>query len=172
MSESIGSPQRRERALSEHAAARVAYAVAAVELSEYAAAVVPTSSDSLADPGEFITQAKQGRKLALILMMRAVLLERAKGRSWKQIAHSFGYTEEWVRAEYEPIEREWLAWLSGHDEPAETIAMAMLLPSHNVPRTEVEIRATAAMLDEWCRQRASVQDPEPGQRLVTDGLSG
>jgi hypothetical protein len=133
---------------------------------------VPTSSDSLADPGETITQAKQARKLALIVMMRAVLFERAKGRSWKQLAHSFGYTEDWVRGEYEPIEREWLAWLSGHNESTTTIAMAMLLPSHNVPRTEHEIRATAATLDEWCRQRSSVQDPKPGQRLVSDGLSG
>jgi hypothetical protein len=154
----------------------VAHALAARETSDYTAAVVPTSSDRLAEPGEFITQARQARKLALALLVRSVLLERALGRSWKQIAHAFGYTEEWVRAQYEPIEQEWLAKLSGEDPPhSGTIEMSVLL-SQNEPLTDDEIRKTAAMLDGWCVRRRDLDlppdDPGSGPRLVSDGLAG
>lgn len=167
-------PDDPDQPLSQHAAARVSYAMAAAEISDYAAAVVPTSSDRLAEPGEFITQARRARTMAMALLVRAVLLERALGHSWKQIAHSFGYAEEWVRATYEPVESEWLASLNGVPSTQyETIEMAsMMLPLRDVPVTEIEIRKTAAELDAWCERRRDQNTPSPTPRLVSDGLAG
>jgi hypothetical protein len=164
-------PPEAERPLSRHAAARLGYALASVEISDYTAAVVPTSNDKLADPGEFITQARRVRKMAMELLVRAVLLERALGHSWKQIAHAHGYSEKWVREKYEPIEQEWLALLDGAPpSEAGTIEMAYLMT--DVPLTDTEIRETAAELDAWCYRRRDENSPEPTLRLVSDGLAG
>jgi hypothetical protein len=166
-----------EKPLPRHAAARVTHARAAADISDYAAAVVPTSSDRLAQPGEFITQARQARKLALTLLVCAVLLERALGHSWKQIAHAFGYPEEQVRAQYEPVEQAWLSELRGVRPLLSEPVVEMSLFQHKMPVTDAEIRDTAAMLDEWCRRRQDLDyltagDNSPGPRLVSDGLAG
>lgn len=169
-----------ERPLPRHAAARVTHALAAREISDYTAAIVPTSSDRLAQPGEFITQARQARKLAMALLISAVLLERALGHSWKQIAHAFGYAEEWVQATYGPVEQAWLAKLRDEEpEIAGPIEMALLFPQDNAPLDEATIRETAASLDEWCRRRQDLgdyldatDDGGPAPRLVSDGLAG
>lgn len=160
-----------DRPLPRHAAARIGYALTAVEMSDYAAAVVPTSNDQLAVPGEFITQARRARQMAMEMLVRAVLLERMLGRSWEQIAHAQNQDAAWVRGQYEPIERDWLRKLSG-DEPAtpESIEMVHLL--HSVPITEAEIRQKAAELDAWCDQRRDQDSPKPTLRLVSDGLAG
>lgn len=160
-----------ERPLSRHAAARLGYALASVEISDYTAGVVPTSSDRLRPPGEFITQARRVRKMAMELLVRAVLLERALGHSWQQIAHAHGYTEQWVREQYEPVEQEWLAMLDG-GQPAETATIEMAHLLTDVPLTEAEIRETAAELDAWCDRRRDQNAPKPTLRLVSDGLAG
>jgi hypothetical protein len=162
-----------EQPLSTHAAERVAHAMAAAEVSDYTAAIVPTASDNLAQPGEFITQARQARKLALALLLRAVLLERALGHSWAQIAASYGYDEEWVRARYEPLEREWLTKVRGGHAPSiENIDTALLMmPLKDVPVSDHDIRAVAAQLDDWCERRREWDTfPDASTRPVTDGL--
>lgn len=159
-----------DKPLSRHAAARLGYALTAVEISDYTAAVVPTSSDQLV-PGEFITQARRARTMAMELLVRAVLLERALGHSWKQIAHAQNQPEEFVKEQYGPVEQEWLAQLNGGSpSEAETIEMAHLL--QDVPLTEQEIRETASKLDIWCDRRRDQNQPKPTLRLVSDGLAG
>lgn len=166
-------PDKSQKPLLQHAAARVAHARAAADLSDYSAAIVPTSSDRLAEPGEFITQARQARKLALAMLQRAVLLERALGHSWKQIAHAFGYTEQYVRDEYAPLEEEWLSWLRG-EKSADDSVTTRILNFNAKPISEVSIRRTAADLDAWCDQHRPMDhdSPAPGPRLVSDGLTG
>lgn len=160
-----------ERPLSQHAAARVGYALAAADISDYTAAVVPTSGDNLMLPGEFITQARRLRSMAMGMLVRAVLLERAQGHSWKQIAHAYGQTEEWVKGTYEPVELEWLEWLNGAPADGfETVEMAALIS--DVPTDEPEIRRTAARLDDWCARRRDSDVTPPNLRLVSDGLAG
>lgn len=168
MSEDEAPPEGR---LSKHAAARLGYALAAAEISDYAAAVVPTSGDERMLPGEAITQARRARTMAMEMLVRAVLLERAKGRSWKQIAHAHGYSEQWVRDQYEPVERDWLARLDGAP-PAEAESIEMVHLLQDVPVTEAEIREAAAKLDAWCDRRRDENDPNPTLRLVSDGLAG
>lgn len=161
-----------DRPPSQHASARLSYALAAADISDYAAAVVPTSGDKLATPGSFITQARRARTMALDLLVRAVMLERARGNSWKQIAHAYGQSEEWVKARYGPVEAEWLQLLNGGPvEDFETIDMATLIK--DLPISDDEIHDTAARLDEWCDQRRDRNTPtQPALRLVSDGLAG
>ena len=161
---------RQERPLTEHAAARLGYALAASGISDYTAAVVPTTGDNLATPGEFITQARRARAMAMDLLVRAVLLERARGHSWKQIAHAYGQPEEWVKSTYEPVEREWLMWLQGDSiDSFETIEMPAI--ARDVPASKEDIIRTAERLDEWCDRRQDQAAP-PNLRLVSDGLAG
>lgn len=167
------APADPDKPLPQHAAARVSYAKAAAEISDYAAAVVPTSSDNLAEPGEFITQARRARTMAMALLVIAVLLERALGRSWKQIAHAYGQSEQWVRATYAPVEAEWIDSLNGRAAAEyETVEMASLIAGlREIPVTDIEVRKAAAELDAWCERRRDQNMPSPTTRLVSDGLA-
>jgi hypothetical protein len=163
--------------LLDSAAARVAFSVMAREISDFAAAMVSTVGDSHARPGEFVTQVRQLRKMHVWMTIRTVILERARGSSWAELAAAMGYTEAWVRATYEPAEQRWLAILEGREVPEpQTISEALELPPNSVPVIEDDIRAAAAELDDWCRQRAaslvSIPSGEmaPPGRPVSEGI--
>lgn len=153
--------------LLESAAARVAFSLAAREISDFAAAMVSTFGDSHARPGEFVTQVRQLRKMHVYMMTRTILLERAKGVSWAELAASYRASEAWLRATYEPAERRWLAALRGEPLPEpETISEALELPPDDVPLEEEEIRKAAADLDEWCLHRADSIVTVPSEEVL------
>lgn len=164
------------RPLLSHAAARVALSIDARALSEFAAALVPATGDAYAQPGEFITQARQARKMTAHFITRAVLYERARGVSWAEIAAALGEDERWVRSRFEPAEEKWLRRVTSEEDAAESIDEALLLPPSKVPVRDADIRKEAELLDEWCiRQRALSSQPpvegmEPHPRPVTDGI--
>lgn len=157
---------------SQHAAARIGYSATAAEISDYTAALVPNSEDHLNVPGAFITQARRIRTLSMALLVRAVLLERSLGHSWKQIAHAHGYDEEWVKAQYEPVEREWLQALGLEDasEAYETVEMVALIK--DVPASQEEINELAQQLNDWCERRRDADAGPRTFRLVGDGMAG
>lgn len=163
---------RHHRPLVTHAAERVGFAITAAEISDYTAALVPATTDQLATPGENITLARQVRLLSLDLLTRAVLLERALGRSWLQIAAALGETEAYTRGRWEPVEEEW------HRDDKFTakrrhIDDMLLLPRRHVPVTDDEIRKAAEILDEWCiaRRDPDFRGPDDGlQQPVTEGI--
>jgi hypothetical protein len=160
--------------LLKHAAARVAFSMDAREMSDFAAALVPTGSDSYAQPGESIIQARQIRKLSAHFLTRAVLWERSRGVSWPEIAAAVGQSESWVRANWEPAEQRWLAYLTDDGEipPPQSIDEALHLPPGDVPTKDSDIRKAAELLDDWClRHNATSSLPidEPAHP-VTDGI--
>lgn len=157
------------------AAARVAFSDMAREISDFAAAMVSTNGDSHALPGEFVTQVRQLRKMHVYMMIRTVLLERARGASWPELAVAMGEDEAWVRGTYAPAERRWLAILDGRPLPdPKTLEEALELPPGNVPTNDEDIRKVAGELDDWCRRRAaaivSVPEERPPRRPVSEGI--
>lgn len=170
MTQSAHQRTRHDKPLIGHAAERVGFAITAAEVSDYTAAIVPATTDRLAEPGESITQARQVRRMALDLLARAVLLERAQGRSWSQIAAALGESEEYTRGRWVPVEEEWRR----DDKFAErrkTLDESLLLPRREVPTTEEAIRKAAAILDEWCVARRDPTIPTSAhQQPVTDGI--
>jgi hypothetical protein len=168
---SSDEPPAVENSLPQHAAARVGYSATAAEISDYTAALVPNSEDHLHVPGAFITQARRVRTLSMALLVRAVLLERSLGHSWKQIAHAHGYDEEWVVAQYGPVEQEWLQALNhGAASEYETVEMAGLIK--DVPESLEEINALAEELNAWCERRRDADADPRSFRLVGDGMTG
>ena len=160
-----------DRPLVPHAKERVAFSIAAREISDYTAALIPASTDRLAIPGESITQARQVRRLALDLLTMAVLLERIQGRSWPQIAASLGESEEYTRGRWMPVEEEWQRDDKFADR-RKTLEASLLLPRREVPVTEDAIRKAAEVLDQWCvsRQASAFPDADASQNPVTDGI--
>jgi hypothetical protein len=135
--------------------ARVYYGQAAAGASDYARALVPTRGEEHMRPGEFIQQARRFNLWAHEVMQSAVLLERAYGASWAQVAAAFGYTEDYVKARWEPIEQ---AWLDGSvAELAEGLTVESLVEP---PSTRGEALKIAEQLDQWVRQGAGGQCPE------------
>ena len=167
--------------LLDSAAARVAFSGTARQVSDFAAAMVSTTGDSHTHPGEFITQVRQLRKMQVYLTTRAILLERARGTSWPELAAATGISEGWLRANYEPAERRWLAILEGNPLPEpETLDEALELPPPDEPLGDMpvedeDVRKVAAELDDWCRHRAASivavpsEERTPG-RPVSEGI--
>jgi hypothetical protein len=163
------------RPLHRHAAERVALGLQAAQMSEFAAALIPTATDDHAVTGEFITQARQVRKFAQQLVVYAVLLERARGATWAQIAAAMNADEAWVRSTYAPAEHEWTrARLSSSPAaPPQTAEDALRVHLHNVPTDDAGIRKAAEVLDTWCREHGNAHSLPPtseNSRPVTDGI--
>lgn len=161
---------RHDRPLVEHAAERVGFAITAAEISDYTAALVPATTDHHAIPGESITQARQVRRMGLDLLTRAVLLERAQGCSWAQIAAALGESVEYTLGRWVPVEEEWRRDDKFSDR-RKTIDESLLLPRRAVPTDDAAIRKAAAVLDEWCVSRRDPTIPSSEvQQPVTDGI--
>lgn len=158
-----------------HAASRIAFGDNARDISDFAAALVPTFSDAYAHPGEFVTQARQLRKMTVFLMSWAVLLERDRGASWSEIAAACGQDETWVRARWQPAEIRWLAMRRGEVDPPENLEELLELPPGDLIIDEADIRKEAELLDAWCARRAAaadltVDDSPEARRPVSDGI--
>jgi hypothetical protein len=88
---------------------RVAFAEAAAQVSDYTRALVTEGiGEEDSRPGEYIVFARRARAHVNELVQRAVMLERARGASWEEIAAALGHPVEWVRDEYEPAYERWL----------------------------------------------------------------
>lgn len=159
-----------------HAAARIVFGDNARDISDFAAALVPTFSDAYAHPGEFVTQARQLRKMTVFLMTYSILLERDRGASWSEIAAACGQDETFVRGRWEPAENRWRAMLHGAplDAP-ETLEELLELPPVDLDLDEASIQKEAELLDAWCARRAAaanltVDDGPRARRPVSDGI--
>ena len=88
---------------------RVAFAEQAAQVSDYTRALVPEGiGEEDSRPGEYIVFARRARAHVNELLQRAVMLERARGASWEQIAAALGHPVDWVRETYEPAYERWL----------------------------------------------------------------
>lgn len=143
--------------------ARVYFGQAAAGASDYARALVPTHGEEHMRPGEFILQARRFALWSHEVTQSAVLLERANGATWAQIAAAFGYEEEFVKARWAPVERAWLEG-SSTSELAEGITVESLVEA---PTGRAEAIKLAEKLDAWVKQ---VAETEPNTRPVSDGL--
>jgi hypothetical protein len=94
--------------------ARLAYSVAARELSDRARSAVATRSDGHAHPGEFLQEALEVQSQTEWLLSRAIALERERGTSWAEIGERLEVSKQAALERYSELEHEWRAAL---DEP-------------------------------------------------------
>lgn len=131
------------------AAARVYYAQVAAATSDYARALVPVVGKDDMIPGSYIQQSRQLRKWALEVQAAAVLVERTRGATWRQIASAFGYETEWVRARWEHVVQ---AWYDNQPVEVDGLLIDWLIPP---PTNDAEARKAAEQIDLWCAQTGS-----------------
>lgn len=140
--------------------ARVYFGQAAAGASDYARALVPTIGESHARPGEYVQEARRLQVWVLEVMTAAVLVERANGASWAQVAAAFGYDEDFVRGRWAPVEQ---AWLDGENVQ---LGDELVIDSFiDAPTSHAEATKAAELLDMWVRR----ENPSHA-RPFTDGL--
>lgn len=142
-------PTLRAVTISETGRARVAFAVAASEASEYARRLVA----EVAEPqpfGELIRQVRLLRVADLTLLDRAVIVERLAGASWDSIAQALGLPrDETIRRHAETC---WL-WASAlPEEPATSGEFAVGTVD------DADLARTADAVDAWFARTAAPWD--------------
>jgi hypothetical protein len=115
---------------SRRALARLAFSVAAKELSDQARGSVSTRSDGYARPGDFLEEALALRAQVEWLLTRAVVLERERGTSWAEIGERLEASKQAAHERYNKLEDDRRSAL---DEPwapqgAGTDALVCQLP--------------------------------------------
>lgn len=132
-------------------------AVAARENADYARGLVGDISTPML-PGERIRAARRLRVLALTVLDRAVLIERAAGCSWEEIARALGLSVDETRARYEET---WQVWCA---EAAPAGVDARVQGEHGLGlRFDEDPQGTAEMLDAWYMRHAEPWDDAPSE---------
>jgi hypothetical protein len=147
------------------ARARVAYSVAAKELSNFARTAVQTSSDGYAQAGEFVQNAARMAGEAQHILELAVILEREKGTSWEDIGQALGITKQAAHERFSRVVERWRADLVEPWVPDRGGLLSLQLPDGaEDPWT------WARRLDEWVSRHREVTDPDPGELPVSGNL--
>lgn len=143
---------------------RVALSTAARDLSESAAALVPTDSDAWAYQGELIQDAKRLLGAANYLLTLAVACERHAGVSWATVGDALGdisrqsahdrYAKELGRYERAML----LSWLKNETDGA------------GLPDGAGDTAKTAASLDRWLAARRATGEIRDQVATVTGGI--
>jgi hypothetical protein len=146
-------------------AARVFYSATAAGAADYARALVPVVAEDDLEDGTYIAQARHLRAWALEVLAAAVLAERTRGATWRQVAAALGYDVDAVRARWEPVEQ---AWLAGEDVEIDGLTLRGLTEP---PASRADARKIAERLDTWCARYSAI-DNARGRRAVSDALDG
>jgi len=89
----------------QYPARRADYERVTSEVAAYANALA-TDAGKKSEPGERLLRVRELRTKGLEALTAAVLLERAEGASWSNIARALGMDESFVRARWEDFERD------------------------------------------------------------------
>jgi hypothetical protein len=159
-------------------AATRAYVRARVALSEAAAFAADALRDLVTTagekdeyiPGDFTSRGRAVRSVALAVLHRCVVADRARGATWEQIADAYGMSVDSVEEIYAV---DYGLFLEGIDvEPGVPVGM-----SPPVPAASTDPVQAAADLDRWHLAAAPHRPHVTGQRKgahhpVSDGLPG
>lgn len=138
--------------------AKVAMAVGAREAADYARGLVGDVSTPML-PGERVRAARRLRVLALTVLDRAVLVERAQGCSWAEIARALSLSEEETVARYAETFEQWVA-----ERAPEGIDASVLGDFGIGLRFDEDPEGTAASVDAWYARHA-----EPWEHAEAQG---
>jgi hypothetical protein len=139
------------------AVARLALSRAAQVLSDQARSLVPTAADRSAGGGEFIERSRRLVDQANEVVVRAVVYERERGRSWEDIGRALGITGQNA---YERFAEELEGWYDGLDQPYVIPADGSAAVS-NLPDGAEAPTAAAETLDQWCERHTEPADGVP-----------
>jgi hypothetical protein len=146
--------------------ARLALSEAARDLSDEARALVPTTSDDHARPGEFIEAAQQLVGAAQEVLERAVVYERQQGRSWEVVGEALGIARQSAHERFAEAEER---WHDGLDRPY-IIPEDGSLARSNLPDGADAPRDCMRWLDEWCERYVEPGDASTGAHQVSASL--
>lgn len=142
--------------------ARLAYASAAREVSDYARGLVGDTATPML-PGERIRAARRLRVAAATALDRAVLIELVDGTSWLEVADSLGLSEQTTRDRYGPTVTRWL-----QDQPP-AIDLAVYGDFTTGMTVDPDPAGTAASIDAWYRRHAEPWE-QPESQPVSRAL--
>lgn len=143
--------------------AQLALGVAARVASDFARSMVPTGRRRAAYDGVLLADALSLCAHAERILEAAVVVERADGTAWEEIADSLGVTPSTAQERWQPAAQRWqdqveIASMPGHaaDDLPGVLADR---PGH-----------LAHQLDEWVLRHRELIDPIDGEHPVTDVL--
>ena len=151
--------------LSPEARARLAYAAAAREVSDYARGLVGTIGDAIPgtqrirDARELLVAAHTVKDLATLVAALDSNLD-AEG-TWDAIAHALGLPEHEARRRYEPVIERWEQQL-----PAGELDATIFGDWTTGLRHDPDPIGTAEAVDEWYRRHREPYDPEAASPVV------
>ncbi|GAY07128.1 hypothetical protein [Pseudonocardia sp. N23] len=147
--------------LTARAAAELAFAAAAREVSDVARSLLPTGSVRTSYAGTLVADARRLHALAGRALAAAVVVERADGTPWPDVAEATGEDPDGVRAHWEPLVVRW-------DAAMEQAAVPHAPDDPDDPPAPVE--AAVAELDGWVVRHREDDDPGSGDHPVSDAL--
>jgi hypothetical protein len=150
---------------SRQARARVAFSLACRGLSDFARALVPTSSDGYAHPGEYIENAARIVGEAQQIMQLAVILEREHVTSWEDIGEALGTSKQAAHERFNPAVERWRAELAEPWVPDRGGLLSLQLPDGAEDPAK-----WAEVLDEWVIRHHEKWDGDRGEHPVSGNL--
>jgi hypothetical protein len=151
---------------SRRALARLAFSVAAAELSNRARSRVPTADDSWARPGELLDEARALVAAAEELVGRAIVYERECGSSWTVLGEVMGVSKQGAQQKYGTLAEDWATAVDQVVQPVDGRLTAACLPGEGSDSPHEH----AQRLDAWVLQHAEKQNRPRGKNPVSDGL--
>ena len=130
---------------------RIATAVAAREASDFARGITDLAAGDFT-PGSLTAAATRLRLLALAVLDRSVLAERAAGATWAEIAAAHTLNEDGVIARYDGVYARWVAIEARAD--ADQGAHFALPGTADGSAGELDPIGTAQALDSWRERHA------------------
>jgi len=147
--------------LTSRAAAELALAAAAREVSDFARSLVPTGPVRDSYGGRLVAEARQLTALAGRALAAAIVVERTDGTTWEEIAGSLGGDARAARAQWASAVEHW-------EDAAEGAAVPRAADDPDEPPVPVE--EMIAELDAWVVRHREPDDPAAAQRPVSDAL--
>jgi hypothetical protein len=139
------------------ALARLALSHAARDLSDQARSLVPTTADRSAGIGQFVERAGRLIDQANEVLVRAVVYERERGRSWEDIGRVLGITRQSAQ---ERFADDVAGWHDGLDQPYLMLANGSASVT-NLPNGAEAPMIYARSLDQWCERHTEPTDDVP-----------
>lgn len=128
------------------ALARLALSSVAADVSEAAAATVPTVSDDFARPYEFVQDAARLVSAAQQVLVRAVVYARDAGASWDDIAEAVGTSADEVLRRFSVAIERWEDALNRPLERSGSYLISRLPDGADRPDWHADY------LDQWCAE--------------------
>lgn len=145
--------------------ARVAFALACQQVSDYARHAVPTRSDGYARAGEYVEMGARLLSEAQQVLELAVILEREKGTSWEDIGAALDITKQTAHERFSAAFQRWRARLAEPWVPDRGGLLSLQLQDG-----AEDPEKWARVLDDWVLRHRERSDVDPGEHPVSGNL--